>query len=155
MAYETKLIDHLSKEIQTHTNNLMTFRARINLAIFIGPFLLLGSILFRTQGVPRGISSDVFTIAACIGLAMSYFIMGMACYRIEAHTWEQCNKWRALIARLTKESYKSDDNPEINEKNLEFIERLKYGYSVVYGAMIVAFICALQIITHLKVAGTP
>jgi len=31
MAHEAELIEYLSKEIETHTNNLMTFRARINL----------------------------------------------------------------------------------------------------------------------------
>ena len=32
MAFEKELIEYLSKEIETHTNNLMTFRSRISFA---------------------------------------------------------------------------------------------------------------------------
>ena len=65
MTYEDKLIDHLSREIETHTKNMMTFRARINFAVF-GPFVLLGSIMVSAKGVPRGITPDKRTIVAGI-----------------------------------------------------------------------------------------
>ncbi len=148
MVQEDKLIDYLSKEIETHTNNLMTFRARINFAVFIGPFVLLGSLLIAAKGVPRGITIDGWTVAACIGLALSYVAMGMACAAIEAHIWRQCNVWRCIIARIA-----SDSSTKINEEELTFGESLRKGYVVVYIAMIVAFLCVMQIISHVNVVS--
>jgi len=52
MAHEEKLIDYLSKEIETQTNSLMAFRERVNFAVFIGPFVLLGATLYG-KGIPR------------------------------------------------------------------------------------------------------
>jgi hypothetical protein len=49
MTHEDALIDHLSREIETHTKNMMTFRARINFAVFVGPFVLLGSIMVSAK----------------------------------------------------------------------------------------------------------
>ena len=94
MVQEDKLIDYLSKEIETHTNNRMTFRARINLAVFLGPFVLLGSFLAGAKGVPRGITIDGWTVAACVGLGISYIVMGMVSAAIEDHMWRQWNAWR-------------------------------------------------------------
>src|SRR5881227_2227157 len=101
MAHEAELIDYLSKEIETQTNNLMTFRARINLAVFVGPFVLMGSLVFRND-IPRGIHLwSAKTLIPATLLALIYLTMGWVCCSIETQIWRQCNIWRKLIAELS------------------------------------------------------
>ena len=150
MVQEDKLIDYLSKEIETHTNNRMTFRARINLAVFLGPFVLLGSFLAGAKGVPRGIAIDGWTVAACVGLGISYIVMGMVSAAIEDHMWRQCNAWRRLIAIVV-----SDSSTKISQEDLIFTESVRLGYAVVYLAMILAFVCATLIISRIDVLPSP
>src|SRR5690349_24087169 len=105
MAHEEKLIEYLSKEIETQTNNLMSFRERINFAVFIGPFVLLGATLYG-KGLSHvnwaGMSLVAWIVLAIsfVGVILSYLTMGVACSLIEVHIWQQCNKWRERIAEI-------------------------------------------------------
>jgi hypothetical protein len=146
MPHDDKLIDHLSREIETHTNTLMTFRARINMAVFVGPFVLLGSLLVAAKGIPRDITIDGWTVASIVGLALSYITMGLACAVIEAHIWRQCNVWRRLIAKVTNGS-----TTKITEVDLVFPESLHRGYTIVYLAMILAFGCTMYIVSRITI----
>lgn len=150
MAYEDKLIEYLSKEIETHTNNLMTFRARINMAIFVGPFVLLGSLLIAAKGVPRNISINAWTVLSGVGITISYLTIGVVCAKIESHIWRQCNTWRHLIARVA-----SQGNVGFTEEDFTFKGSLRKGYAVAYSAMILAFLCAMQIISRIHIIATP
>lgn len=146
MGYEDKLIEHLTEEIKTHTSNMMIFRARINFAVFVGPFLLLGSLMVGAKGVPRSISMDLLTVLAIMILAMSYILMASMCAAIERQMWRRCNLWRGIIAKIVlHQSY------QITEDDLIFKERLRRGYALVYTAMIVAFICAARIVSRVNV----
>lgn len=146
MICEDKLIDHLSREIETHTKNMMTFRARINFAVFVGPFVLLGSIMVSAKGVPRGITPDKRTILAAIVLLMSYILMACTCAAIERQMWRRCNKWRRLIARIVL-----NDSVAISEEDLVFPESVRLGYALVYTAIIIAFGCAVWIVSRVHV----
>jgi len=144
MAHEAKLIDYLSKEIMTQTNNLMTFRARINFAVFVGPFVLLGSVLYAAKSVPTIGNWWIFG-TGFLFLVLSYLTMGWACASIEIHVWKQCNRWRSLIAEI------SSGKKELTPKQVEFDQKLRLGYWVVYGAMTLAFICVLVMISQIHV----
>ena len=150
MAHEEKLIDYLSKEIETQTNNLMTFRERINFAVFIGPFVLLGATLYG-KGIPHinwgevGSKTWILLIVSFLGVILSYLTMGIACSLIEVHIWQQCNKWRARIANIS-----SGHDTGFIPKQLEFHHRLRRGYLWVYGAMIVAFGSAIVLVLILQ-----
>jgi hypothetical protein len=150
VAHEDKLIEYLSKEIETQTNNLMTFRERINFAVFIGPFVLLGATLYG-KGIPH-INWGAITGKAWIGLALgfvgvllSYLTMGVACSLIELHIWKQCNKWRERIAEIS-----SGNSNGFTAKKLQFHERVRRGYLWVYLSMIVAFGSAILIVLILQ-----
>lgn len=140
-----KLIDYLSKEIVAQNNNLMTFRARINFAVFIGPFVLLGSLLYSGKYFV-GVRNWWILSITLVVLILSYLTMGWACASIEIHVWKQCNKWRALIARI------SSGTTAVTADELEFKHKLRLGYWVVYGAMTLAFICVLLIISQLEMS---
>lgn len=45
MSCNEKMIEYLSKEIETLTTNIMLFRSRIAFSIWVGPYVLLGSII--------------------------------------------------------------------------------------------------------------
>jgi hypothetical protein len=139
MAHEDKLIDYLSREIETQTNNLMAFRERINFAVFIGPFVLLGATLYG-KGLPHVHWSEV-TVRAWVGIAvsfvfvmLSYLTLGIACSLIEVHIWKQCNKLRERIAEIS-----SGHNTGFTLAQLKFEHRIKRGYLWVYLAMVIAF----------------
>ena len=150
MAHEDKLIEYLSKEIETHTNNAMTFRERINFAVFICPFVLLGATLYG-KGIPHinwgGLSDKAkWGVVLCVlGVCLSYLTMGIACSLIEVHIWKQCNKWRERIAQIS-----SGHELGFTTAELEFKERLKRGYLWVYLAMVVAFGSAIVLILILE-----
>ena len=146
MGQEDKLIDYLSKEIETHTNNLMTFRARINLSVFIGPFALVAALLFRND-IPRGIHLwSAKTLIPGTLLALIYLTLGWVCCSIEAQIWRKCNEWRRLIAELSSGNIRSvaADQLEIKDK------KLRRAYLVVYVAMILAFVCVGILISQVQ-----
>jgi hypothetical protein len=140
LKHEAKLVDHLSKEIITQTNNLMIFRSRINFAVFIGPFVLLGSMLYSGHGLPR-VEHQWLLLTIIV---LSYLTMGWTCASIEIHIWKQCNRWRALIADLADEKITT-----VTPENLEFKEKLRLGYLVVYFVMAAAFICVLIVASRI------
>jgi hypothetical protein len=151
MAHEEKLIEYLTKEIETQTKNLMAFRERINFAVFVGPFVLLGAALYGKSIVPH-INWGSWSTAAWIGLGLSfllailsYLTMGIACSLIERHMWDQCNIWRRLIADISKG--RSDG---LTFADLEFKEYLLRGYLWVYITMVIAFGSAIAFIAILR-----
>jgi hypothetical protein len=151
MTNEDKWIDYLSKEIEAQTKNLMSFRERINFAVFIGPFVLLGALLYGRGVVPRiNWSSLTFStwIAASLTFLvaiLSYITMGIACALIERHMWAQCNIWRQLIAEITA----GREGP-FTYAELKFEERLLRGYLWVYLAMVLAFGSAIALVLILR-----
>lgn len=143
MQHEDKLIEYLSKEIETHTNNLMTFRTRVSFAALIGPFFLLGSLLVAAKHIPK--ASNGWRISGGLVLMiLSYLTLGWAAGSIERHAWRQCNVWRELIAEIC-----NGNTANVTAKKLEFHEKLRLGYLVSYGAMVLAFGSAVLIIRYL------
>jgi len=150
MAHEDKLIDYLSKEIETQTNNLMAFRERINFAVFIGPFVLLGATLYG-KGIPHVRWAEVTRKVwigiglSFVGVVLSYLTMGIACSLIEVHIWKQCNKWRERIAEIS-----CGHNKGFTLEQLAFEHRIKRGYLWVYLAMVIAFGSAITLVLTLQ-----
>jgi hypothetical protein len=131
---------------------MMTFRTRANLPVFLGPFILLGSVVIGQKQIPQGLRIDALTITAIVGLAASYLAMGFAAARIELSMAEQCNKWRDLIAKIvTDESTIAEDI----KHELRYTPVGYRGYAAVYFAMFVGFICVLLIILRLTFTVTP
>jgi len=150
MASEDKLINYLSREIETQSKNLMAFRERINFTVFVGPFVLLGAMLYG--GIIPRISWGDLTGAAKLGLffslllaVLSYLTMGIACSRIEKHIWDQCNIWRARIADIS-----SGNKKTLTIEDLHFEEHLTKGYLWVYFAMVIAFVSVIALVLILK-----
>ena len=143
MQLEDKLIEYLSKEIETQTNNLMTFRTRVSFAALIGPFFLLGSLLVAAKRIPK--TTNTWLIAGGLLLMiLSYLTLGWAASSIERHAWRQCNVWRGFIAEIF-----CGNSRNVTAQQLKFDEKLRLGYLVSYGAMALAFGSAVLIIRYL------
>ncbi len=54
----SEVIQCLSKEIETTTNNATVFRSRISFAVFFGPFIILGSFVVAAKGLPIVLNRD-------------------------------------------------------------------------------------------------
>jgi len=154
MEYGEKLIDYLSKEIETQSKNLMAFRERINFTVFVGPFVLLGAMLYggilrlNWGGLP--LSAKLGFGSSLLLALLSYLTMGIACSKIEKHMWDQCNIWRARIADISSGSKKA-----FTLDDLRFEERLNRGYLLVYIAMVIAFVSAIALVLILQAYAIP
>lgn len=146
MTHDVNLIEHFSKEIETHTNNLMIFRTRIMMSLFIGPFVALGAVLVASKGRPLHLKFDCGTWLALAVILLSYFAMGIAGAWIEKHTWHQCNKWRFLIVQIAR-----GPTSTIAREEFEFHDRLYRSYLVCYTVALMAIGSVFYLLLRLKI----
>jgi hypothetical protein len=149
MAQEDKMIDYLSKEIETQTNVLMKFREKVSFAVFVNPLVVV--VPLWGKGLPQ-IRWDDLSRYAWIGIALSlvlvmlsYLVLGVAYSLIEIQIWRQCNKWRERVSEISMghdKGFKYDD--------LSYPARIKRAYLWVYGALLLGFIAALNIVMILR-----
>jgi hypothetical protein len=150
------VIQHLSKEIETTTNNMMAFRTRIGFGMFIGPFLLLSSFIVAVKG--QHVS---FTLSRWkVGVLVLAVVVDVICFvgiayiasRIEAQSLKQCNRWRLLIAELLKSPTKNINWSLLNtEEKWKGKDGAWMAYVVGYFLLFVAVSAAVVIV----VLGTP
>lgn len=145
MAYEKDFIQHLSKEIETQTNAIMTFRTRIGFTVFLGPFVLLGSFMVGTKRVPHIEGLTFRTIAVLVFLGICYLALGLVGGLIEQWVWLQCNRWRALIASLVD---REDVDP--NSDDVQFSHQpLLLTWMVAFTLFFVSFLVMVFLISSL------
>lgn len=145
MAHEKDFIQHLSKEIETQTNAIMTFRTRIGFMVFLGPFVLLGSFMVGTNRVPHIEGLTFRTITVLVFLGICYLALGLVGGLIERWIWLQCNRWRALIASLVD---REDVDP--NSDAVQFSHRpLLLTWMVAFTLFFVSFLVMVFLISSL------
>ena len=148
MAHEEDFIQHLSKEIETQANAIMTFRTRIGFTVFIGPFVLLGSFMVGTKRVPHIEGLTPGTIAVLVVLGVCYLALGLVGGLIERGVWRQCNRWRALIATLVD---RKDVDP--NSDNVMFPPRpLLLTWIVAFALFFVSFLVLVFLISSVWIS---
>jgi hypothetical protein len=114
-----ELMQCLSKEIETTTTNMMAFRTRIGFGMFVGPFVLLGSIIVAAKGQAVSFQPNWYVWAA-LGVDVICFLgIAYIASQIEAQAIKQCNKWRGLIADLSEGPSKGIDKTKL-EANLRW-----------------------------------
>jgi hypothetical protein len=143
-----ELVLHLSKEIETASNNAMTFRTRIGFGLLVGPFVLLGSIVVGAKGQPISFNLTFYGWLAVIAMLGCYLGIAYIASAIEAQAWDQNNRWRNLIARL-------HENPSarIGPTEMQTTPHRSYaGYVVGYILLFLSVFAAGFIVNN---AGTP
>jgi len=125
------LVQHLSSEITAHTVALQQFRSRVNLPVFLGPFVVLGFLAGSGSSVQVVWDCSAYLAAGLV--TVSFVGLGVTCAVIESHTWRQCNVWRRQI-------YDIYTNPKDALATTEpnFSENLLGAYVLVYVVLLVA-----------------
>lgn len=152
MSNTDKVIEHLSKEISTHMETLMTFRTRIAFAFFVGPYVLLGSYIVAKDG-DASVSFDTLAGVALLFGFFAYLAVGLICARIETNSWDQVNACRAEIKRLGAMAERLQ--PEAtsgttgNKPTAYYApQKLMWAYGSAYLLMYALFICATVLLTR-------
>lgn len=160
------VIAYLSKEIETTTNNLMTFRTKIAFAVLIGPFLVLGSFLVYVKGIPFSLEPGPIGWLAIGFEGGCFLIIAYVCARIEGDGWRQCNEWRQAIAALHKDPSlpleeamppRNVKRPRWNWKYWILLRnwleerKLKCAYLVAYFLIFASLVVVVFIVSKVKV----
>lgn len=145
MAFEEQFIQHLSKEIETHTNAMMTYRTRIAFIVFVGPFVLLSSVLVVAKRMPNIAKLTHWTFIAGGILCAVYIVLGLVSAMIEGAIWSQCNRWRAQIAGLV-----AREDVDATGENVQFgHRRLVLTYVIAWILFFCSFIIMVFLISSL------
>ncbi len=153
------VVQHLSKEIETTTNGMMTFRTRIGFGLLVGPFLLLGSLIVGAKGQPVAIHLRWYGWLALPIVVLCYLGIAYIASEIEAQAWEQCDRWREMIGDLCKTPSIEIDYTKLRSKVLWRAKTLRRipilqrdwngvttGYLVGYLLLFVTVIAAVFIV---------
>jgi len=145
-----KLIEHLSKEIQTVTETTMSFRTRIAFIAWIGPFVILSSIVVGTKGVFRVDLYDIIFWCALVVFCLSYVGLAILGGRIEKGASERCDALRQKLIEYAK--LPSADS--IRVKDIDYTVMTNnvgraYGWS--FGVILLGFLSAAVAVSRLEV----
>lgn len=139
-----EVIAHLSKEIETLTNNNNLFRSRASLSVFLGPFIVLGSFVVSLRGSDISFHPNTMTWILIGLVGLGFLSLGWMSGMVELHAWRLCNRYRQVIARLH-----NDPRSTIEPDELLVRYRPKLAYLVVYGLMLLTFASAAYIASRL------
>ncbi|HEV7743792.1 MAG TPA: hypothetical protein VGO56_02245 [Pyrinomonadaceae bacterium] len=160
------IVEYLSKEIETTTNNLMTFRTRISFAVLIGPFVVLGSFLVAAKGIPMSLEPGRIGWVAIGFEGLCFLTLAYVCARIEGDAWRQCDEWRQAIAALHKDPSvplqeairtKGVKKPLWKGKSWTLLKnwleerKLKCAYLIAYFLIFASLVAVVFIISKVKV----
>ena len=96
------IIEQLAKEIQASADHLMSLRTRTAFTIWVGPYVVLGSVIVATKG---GFTLDVHSPLFALGLLIAvgcYLALGYLAGRIEKFSLERSNQWRRCIIQVAE-----------------------------------------------------
>lgn len=146
-----QVIEHLSREIETLSNNIMTQRTKSAFTIWIGPYFLLGSLILATNGKYHfDTTSGWFKAGATVAL-LCYVALGVIGSIIERHSWLQCNQWRKCILSIAK-------GESFNEAlclDRELPKKVRGAYFVVFILLAACFAGILGIVKSVSIVDLP
>jgi hypothetical protein len=145
---KTEMTEYLKKEIETLSTNTMTFRSRIAFSVFIGPFLLLGSIIVSAS--KNGLNLTSYSWSAVIPMfiaLVAFWLLGTLCGRVEQGHLNRCNKWRECIIRLQK-----DDELTIKQLEDLILDKPSMSLARVYAGAFLLIIIAFGATAYLAAA---
>ena len=131
----------------------MTFRSRIAFSVFIGPFLILGSIIVSSSknGLNLSFNSTKAWIAALIAAA-AFWALGLISGRIERGSWDQCNQWRQCIIKLQNDNALTEDDLEKMVLDKPYIS-IVWVYALSFILILITFATTAYLATELVRGG--
>jgi hypothetical protein len=149
-----EVIQYLSKEIETTTNTMMVFRSKMGFAVLVGPFLILGTLVYSAKGLQFSTHFGAWgIIAICVDI-FCYLGLAFATAKIEEDAWRHCDRCRKLISDLH-----ADPTLEIGNKNAwkdpTHVNWMKWSYLLVCTLLIISFISSVYVISRVRVETLP
>ena len=146
-----QVIQHLTKEIEVLSETVMTFRLRAAFTVWIGPYILLGSVIIATKGsFEINMDSPVLLLGVSFIAMGLYLGLGWAAGRIEQQAWKQCNQWRDTISRLAAGDISSGVMLYEGMKFSGLHDRIRRAYLIVFGLILASFLCVGFIAAHVQ-----
>ena len=141
------VIEHLTKEIEAQTTAMVTWRSRVNFTAYFGPWIVVGAYLSFSNTTIRWPAESSMAVLAILAAAAFVAVYGMIGYfagLVEEHVWEQCDRWREVIARL-----QDPDATPATAKELQFPHSVTRVYLWVYALMLAGFASATTVLVVL------
>ena len=130
VSLRSDLISHLSKEIEVHSQYLMTFRSRIAFTVLIGPFVIFGFLVTSKPTATNYWGQEQMSLSAWI--AFLYLMLGFYGSRLDQHGTDQCNKWRRAMLKISA-------GKDIDEKDLLIPDPLLWPYVAGFFGVLLIF----------------
>jgi hypothetical protein len=145
------MINHLSKEIETISNNTMSSRNTISFSLWVGPFLLLGSILVATEKGGLGLKNPGIVAWAVMILAAASFFGALAYIigQVEEGAWDKCNEWRECIIRIQAGERLSADDYRKLVPYKQLAQKVSNVYRIVFAISFALFAATVFFISQL------
>ncbi len=137
---KTEMIKYLTKEIETLSTNTTNCRNRISFSLWVGPFLVLGSIIVATQR--NGFSLNMQTRGTWIAIvlaALGFWGLGIIAGEVEAGAWNKCNEWRQCIIKLQGEEAITAEELEALILYEPIVHRVTRVYMYVFLIILIIF----------------
>jgi hypothetical protein len=147
-----ELIAYLSKEIETVTNGMMVFRSRISFAVMVGPFLILGTLVYAAKDMPGSKHFGLTEWLLAGGICLSYLLLAVLSGRIEEDGWRQCNVWRGIISDLQENPTRliGERNLRRDENDKDPVKWMKVSYFIACCLLVIAFVCLLILLFRMQ-----
>ena len=97
---KTKLVEHISKEIEVITNNTFAFRMKSAFNVWAAPYFVLCSFIIATKGELHIPLLKGEMLVALITAAVCYLILGIFIGCIQRGEWRRRNKLREGLIEL-------------------------------------------------------
>lgn len=140
------VIEQLSKEIQAAADSVMSLRTRTAFTIWIGPYVVLGSIVVATKG---GFTLDVHSWPFPLGLVIAvlfYLVLGYLAGRIEKFSLYRSNQWRKCIIEVATTG-KIDPTLFLDE---ELPSRIVSSYMLVFVVLLACFFGVATLVSTIQ-----
>jgi len=150
--FAKEIISYLSKEIETVNNGMMVFRSKISFAVLVGPFVILGALLYATKGLPISTSLGAGGWTAIGFVCVCYLALAFLSGLIEEDGWRQCNKWRKLVSDLHKNPTMEigDRILRTDKKDVDPGHFMKWSYLLACALMLASFASLVFILSRVR-----
>jgi hypothetical protein len=145
------MIAHLSKEIETMSNNIMNSRNRISFSLWVGPFLVLASVIVGSEKGGFGLQNPGVLAWLILGIAafLFFWLIAFIIGRIEQGAWKQCNEWRKCIIKLQMDQELKEDEYEDMVLYKKLRERVLWAYMYVFTISLLMFAAVIIFVSQL------
>ena len=122
---------------------IFDWRARAAFYWLVGPFVAIGSVVIVTKQVPTFYNLDRTGRGAGIIACLCFIGMALLGARMEAHMWDQCNRWRETNLLAC-----AGTDIKLKDEDLMERQRVQTAYVIAHILLLAAFLSTLVLISR-------